>query len=181
MPPPLGEVDSGPQDRRRRGRLRRIGLLYPARRNSPQIAKSLLHPQGSCSNPRRTALCTARPVCALGVSQRFALPALGMVVGFYRTVPRTVRPPEGEPSGGRVSDQVGRAQLVGALVYGVTRDKRQPHPSSKKHSPQVPTDQREGGQGERTSLPLAFFPPFLMGERGPRRRRPLKERGKPSR
>ena len=136
-------------------------------RDGPEGRQALLCPQGFCVKNRRTALCTARPVCALGVSQRFALPALGMVVGFYRTVPRTVRPPEGEPSGGRVSDQVGRAQLVGALVYGVTRDKRQPHPSSKKHSPQVPTDQREGGQGERTSLPLVLFPPFLQRNGAP--------------
>ena len=67
----------------------------------------------------------------------------------------------------RVPDHVGRAQPVGALVYGGARDKRQPHQRPNGTTLQVPTNQREGIQRERTSLPLVLFPPFLRRNGAP--------------
>ncbi len=173
MPPPLGEVDSGPQDRRRRGRLRRIGLLYPARRNSPQIAKSLLHPQGSCSNPRRTALSVSFAASSWNGSWILSnCPPDSSTPrgGAFAPVPalKGTKPRQARPAGGRASCTA-RQEISGSLTQAAR--------STARKSPQT---REKGSRGRKPLSPWCSFPHFSR-EMGPRRRRPLKGRGKPSR
>ena len=60
-----------------------------------------------------------------------------------------------------IPDQVGRAQLVGALVYGVARDKRQPHPNIKRHNlTGLHKPERGNPKGENLSSFGALSPIF---------------------